>query len=794
MKKNANVVIAIPAPEAENVPSRRAEISKSRDTALAHTSAENIQHLDVKELMTVQTLLEHGNQYGFWKTPEKWALTEDGTATVNVNLRQRITHFLAPGHRALLKESNQASRNDDAAHHETDEVSSDVALLRALVEGAVLSITRYLILLRMGPAGFVGRNKGSSLDPTTVRGLAYDALPRLYAACVSRMFDDHSSLNDAPNWPDASAPLSFMGYIPPKYVYGLSASNKKTTINELGRMLVLGSKGYWNDIPVLPGQLAGVTEVAGDELPRQGEGKKDPHLPLPDDYVSEMGAKSLWLIESLAPNLFPILKKFQAIWSETIGRSLSENQLDRRRRSSVREYLEAFVWSDSTGEPIRVPPFALNIVRRGIASESAADEDEMLESGLWEESDEPLEGMTWPPRTPYEIFALAHAVQLAHMFVVALAMAARRSEIVTLERSCIQYAPDGLPYASGRTFKLVERHEGATRDWVLPDVSAAAIEQQVRLIGLLETIGGMTSDRSSTMIGATSQPPGRHLWAQSGHGGSDRAKRLINLTPALRQYAKTLGMDQDPGGQSIRPHRLRKTIARLVALALAQAPKILMDVFGHKSIEMTLYYILTDKDLRAEIERVTRELRIVRATEAVEKTVANEDATSGAKRNGGYGGPAALALHRAIKSQKDGLHRLGKEWGAENAMELAEILTLQGKAWQYVRPGVICTKFPGTESGPCNKSKGHPEPARCQTHCRHRLEEEFLREDVDGAIRDSVKAYVAAGETGEDLVQALWAGQIRAHLIRFEDIRLKWLNDPVVQRVLAEEEAEGAVA
>lgn len=343
-----------------------------------------------------------------------------------------------------------------------------------------------------------------------------------------------------------------------------------------------------------------------------------------------------------------------------------------------------------------------------------------------------------------------------------------------------------MPYANGRTYKLVKRHDGELRDWVVPDLAVEALEQQVRMVGLIESIGLQQPVRTTT-DSVNSVEPRRHLWVQvSSASLSDRTSPFLNLDCALRAYAKTLGMDPAPGGQNLRPHRLRKTVARLVALALTQSPKILKDVFGHKSIEMTLYYILTDRDLQAEIETVSRELRVMRAKEAVEKMAAGEDLPNYVLPLGGYGGPAALMVNRAIRVHVDRLHQRGEDWDAKSPMELAEILTLQGSAWQLVRPGIICTKFAGTESGPCNKSSGRPEPSRCQSYCKHRLEEPFLRQDVDGAIGESVQAYVEAGEAGEELVQALWAGQVRAHVSRFEDLRQKWMENAVVRSIVGE--------
>jgi hypothetical protein len=351
----------------------------------------------------------------------------------------------------------------------------------------------------------------------------------------------------------------------------------------------------------------------------------------------------------------------------------------------------------------------------------------------------------------------------------------------------VQYAGNGLPYASGRTWKLVERHEGVVREWVLPDLAMQAIEQQLRIVTLIDDIGTAAPKRAQAGVGAAEARP-THLWAQLGGGQANRSAPLTHTRAALRAFATYLGMDADPGGQGIRVHRFRKTIARLAALALTQAPKILKDVFGHKSIEMTLYYILTDKDLQVDVERVTRELRVMRAKETVEAMVMAEE-TPGLPMLGGFGGPAAVAVASAISVHRERLHRRGEDWGAESAYELAEILTLQGKAWQLVRPGIVCTKFPGTESGPCNKSKGAPEPARCQSHCKHRLEEAFLHDDVDASIGEALAAYTEAGKRADDLLQALWADQVRVNLGRFPDLKAKWMEDASV-RTIAERATE----
>lgn len=436
-----------------------------------------------------------------------------------------------------------------------------------------------------------------------------------------------------------------------------------------------------------------------------------------------------------------------------------------RRRRIVEELLTQWEWKDENGVSIQQPPFAIKLSQHGKKRYEISEANSQ-----------------WPPKTLAELLGLCGNVQQAHLFVVSMSTGGRKSETLDLRRNCVEYARNGIPYASGRTFKLVRMHEGEIRDWVLPDLAVKAIAQQVCLVDAMERLG-----RQNPAIDAhaKSRELTDHLWAQISSGAaSDRTQPLLHLGDAIVAYAKAIGMDAKPGGQQLRPHRFRKTVARLAALALTQAPKILMDVFGHKSIEMTLYYILTDKSLQAEIEQVGRELRVVRAAVAVEAIVAAEDTTGTELNLGSYGGPAALMISRAIQVQRGRVHQRGEQWGTKSVRELAEILTLQGKAWEVVREGVLCTKLPGTESGPCNKSKGRPEPSHCQTNCNHRLEESFLREDVDASIEYSVREFEAALQADDELMQAMWAGQMRAHLPRFTDLQEKWRTNPTVQRVL----------
>jgi integrase len=708
------------------------EIEATRARARLLIGPEMVSSADLPSLLATQTVLQHGSALGRWQTPRRWRPLAKNSM-LDVDMRLRIV--------ALIPDKSLHPLAAESAN-------------QPLLDLAVVTLTRYLIVMRMGPAGIGTKGRAASLDPGVIAAAAHGFACTLVALALARWLQAKDK---------ARAASGFLSVVTLDDLDSLSPSRRALVLCEARRMNALHDRGCWEDLPSIGNDQGATTAVAGNAAPANGERKRDSHLPLPDDYVSEMGQRSFWLIESLAPNLLELAQRIQGIWDRTHDGSPVQI-VESRRRREVGELLSQWQWRDQEGRTIEKPPFDIKLSSLGKKGRTSAPD-------------------AWPPRTLASVLGLLGNVQLAHLFVVSLSTGGRSSETLDLRRGCVQIAVDGRSYANGRTFKLVRRHDGELRDWVLPDLAVTAIEQQSRLVRLVETIGRQKPASRGRSI---SNPSSDHLWAQvSGGPASDRSMPLRNLDTALRAYANTLGMDERPNGQMLRPHRFRKTVARLAALALTQAPKVLMDVFGHKSIEMTLYYILSDKTLQAEIEQVGRELRIMRAEETVEAIVAAEDAGAAGLKLGGYGGPAALMIDRAIQVQRERAHQRGERWGAGSVRELAEVLTLQGKAWEVVRRGVVCTKFPGSESGPCNKSRGRPEPAHCQSDCSHRLEEAFLRADVEAAVASSVAEYDAALAANDELMQAMWSGQIRAHIGRFEDVRVRWMGHPLVQRAVA---------
>lgn len=726
-----------------SAPERNLEQETSVAQVRLTFAIESMSSLSPEEALAAKRILQHGYEPGIWETPRKWVPAGVKENTLSVDLRKRIASYLPKELVPRLPEKE----------------------LQLYLDAAVQMLTKYLLLLRVGPAG-IGRFRFKSLDPNTVRELAYlygSALMAMAIAKNLRMREDSMQLSPS---------HGMLSSLQLDDLATLSQSVRRKVLRECDRMRTLDMLGLWHDVPGMT-IASRADAMTGPKRKQEAPPKTDPHLPLPDDYLAELGYRNLWFMRDLAPNLFAIGAEMEILWRSTDNPGRAPVTVRDARRVAVQDILAKHVWKNQTGEVFDIPPFPIRL-----------PEEKGFHLNIKEGDVAPE--FRWPPRTYLDIMGLLGGLQMAHGTTVLLSMGSRQSEFLSLERNCIVHAQDGRPYANGKTFKLVQRHDGEWRDWLLPDVALEAIEQQLRLVSIGEKIGVLRPDRRPEGTASKDLPP-THLWAQlsAGLGASDATLPLRDINKALISYVRMLKMESSPGGQNLRSHRFRKTLARLVALALTQAPKLLMDLFGHKSIEMTLYYILTDKDLRAEIETVSRELRVMRAKEVIENMVEADVSARSADSSklGGYGGLAAATVRDAIKVQKERVHRRGEDWGADSAIELAELLTLQGQAWDQVRTGVICTKFPG-EAGPCNKKRGRPEPSKCQSSCSHRLEEAFLREDIDGSIGDCVAAYEQAITEDESLTQAHWAAQIRAHVGRMPDLREKWMTNPTVSSLM----------
>lgn len=497
-------------------------------------------------------------------------------------------------------------------------------------------------------------------------------------------------------------------------------------------------KGWWMDVP--QEKTFGVVEAHLDTTkypPTASKPKGNGHQPLPDEFVAEAGWRLIWILENLGPALIDCGRQLAAIRKHAIEQSrttdIGPGRAQVRTMEASQLFLASYDWRTTAGDKIDALPFAIDMVISRKKKDGTRTE------------------FSWPPRQFFFVNQLLQILQDAHMLMFLLASGGRISECLSMQADCIVCDNPGQESIAGRTYKLVYWEGGKLRDWPVPALVLKAIQQQIQLHEVIISLGDELSYRS-TQNNATG------IWV-TGTGAEVRGGVDTRFSITFKQ----LGMTHLLQGDSANPHRFRKTLARLCALVLFGAPKILMDLFGHKDIAMTLHYINSDPLLRAEMIQIARDVTIMYAKDAI----SNIDS---------YGGPAASKLSASIQQEKV---RLGRDMGADDMQRCAEILTDNGSLWTLVRPGVLCTKRP-SDAGPCTKARGLPDPAHCQTSCDNRLEQAFLRDDVERSIEQAVAHLVQAYADDDEYKSEEWEGQVLALLPRFPDIRKKWILHPVV--------------
>lgn len=516
---------------------------------------------------------------------------------------------------------------------------------------------------------------------------------------------------------------------------------KRKVIN---RLIQLKHRGYWRDAPSRDAmQKAEELQQQSDACPSEevgtrvaqakvSSGARKEFLPLSDEFIGEMGWRSAWFVREFEPSLIKCVNGI-ALAITNCAKLIKGTHRSIKLKISevVKAFLKDYQWTSVDGTVLVGLPFQLHFSGRGNRT-----------------------AFEWPPKNLAHVQLLMSLAQKMHLQIALLSLGGRISEVLSLnKRDYLDNSTSELR-VSGRTFKLESAAEGAPKDWPMPELLWTALERQRELVRFagklkLEVGGGKQSSVDN----------GDGLWV----GLQKGATITTSYNEMLISAAKVLGLSHLLGDIRIHAHRFRKTIARLMALAIVGAPKILMDFFGHESIEMTLHYILTDPLIRQEMAVVAKAQIVMLA----------ENAITGAEENGG---PAAERIRTAVREQKA---RLGDAFGAADLHMLAETLTLSGTHWMLVRPGVICTKLP-QQAGACNERRGEPDASRCRSFCDHRLELSILKEDVDRSIAYAVNEAGRCEREGDPIGLESWRGQILANVNRFPTLRGKWAENPLV--------------
>jgi integrase len=492
------------------------------------------------------------------------------------------------------------------------------------------------------------------------------------------------------------------------------------------KLAALARMGVIDDWPDLDFGAEGEPRRRDAPLPVTAFAPNTSWQPFPDGFVALIGKASVWLIDELGPTLLDSLEAVLAAPSDRRdGTRLSNVSLNQRRCAALQQW---------TAEHFQGPkhfPIQFQVTAR------------------------PQSGATfllssWPPPTWRALRRIVMHLQTAHLVIVALATAARDSELMHLQRDCLRTVAS-QDLLLGHTCKLSDRPDGEARNWPLPQIAVSAIRQQQRLADILA--------------------PGRpSLWLSfKSHDGSDQFPDLAVLGPVLQSFVRGVIVDgrslEDCSDGNVHPHRFRKTVARLAALSIVGATPIMFDILGHRDPEMTLNYILSDPGLQDEIRKIASEANIVLSREAIERSSEN-------------GGRAAslvqdLRLRLAARSGE-------AELGVGSLAEAAEILSMNGQV-TMVRPGVLCTKSLG-QRGPCTKKAGLPDVGNCSTDCQHRLE---LAAAIDDCTKAIERILVEMPPPDNTMMRGWWQAQLAGQLQRFPQIRQRYLAEERVQLALA---------
>jgi len=310
----------------------------------------------------------------------------------------------------------------------------------------------------------------------------------------------------------------------------------------------------------------------------------------------------------------------------------------------------------------------------------------------------------------------------------------------------------------GKTYKLVRANHGRGRDFPAPKIALFAARQQIRLAGIAKQLADPTDPDSL----------GKHLWVViRTFGGGEKGAPTDHWNKSLDALVKTFGLGSLLDSDNPRVHtlRFRKTLARLVALTMVNATMILMDCFGHDDPETTLLsYILSDKRIHADVIRIQKELVILLAIDAI-------------KEADTLGGPGGENVRREVTQRLVVLQK--EKLGPQDIYELAEDMTLGGRMWAVVTPGILCTLPPGS-GGPCSKKQGGRDTANCRPGCSHQVLMEFNKVECDENVVHLLPLLERAVGEDNELMIAYFRGQLRNSLFRWKDVFQKWAAHPLV--------------
>lgn len=474
--------------------------------------------------------------------------------------------------------------------------------------------------------------------------------------------------------------------------------------------------------------------------------------PLPDSLIGAGGHRAIWFMENIGPTLLEAMEACHELSirrsnadprHSNYGRMLLPDRAHQIEAEAKNRLISNWDWRDKNGQSVRSLPFSVHF------------------------SSKPIGSFEWPPKFWSQATALLGVLQSSHLWIPAFAMGSRHREILSLREGCLRREDSVAPTCLFRTSKM-DGVGGTGKEVPIPTAVQFAVRQQERLARYSKSTGAVDGD---------------HLWVSTSNFAGTA---LTNANYYLRLFVRTFELNALLDGSSIHMHRFRKSLARICALALVHAPKVLMDVFGHRDEQMTvLRYILSDHNLLSDVQETVRELIVLKGVDAVERV----DQLQGA---------AAGRLRERIQQHAK---RLGsKALEPKNLMEFVRAMTEDGGGWAVVGPGIVCTNF--TRGGLCNRGHGAANPDYCHPKCDNQLVFPDYEQDgssVASAVTNAIRSIdfmlerlQEADAVGESMLVAQFQGQIKALLGRWEQVDMHFKTHPTLNRYIPLVLAESA--
>lgn len=517
---------------------------------------------------------------------------------------------------------------------------------------------------------------------------------------------------------------------------GKEASKAKSP----GALQIFSVQRHYHLLGALPDTFRQTPTIDADEPERDRAGEPEHEVsveknkqwkPLPMEFVSAMGWRSLYLIKSVAPTLLDSLEaalEVPCVMHGRNGQAVTKANARAQTLKARNTVIAKWQWRDE-------------------------NKAQLSELGFEFYLKNPCSGkqLHWPPRTFGQAIRLAHSlVKPAHLWMVLLANGNRNSEAVSMRDDCLVLDSDGNFRLKERTFKMTGITGGRENEAVLPEIIVQSIQQQMKLNRIVKLDKGFESN--ALWIGQT-------------------IESVHNLSQILNSYVDALGLRHLLGEEnpSCHEHRFRKTLAWIVAVALTNSIMILKDCFGHADAVMTLLsYITSDPSIAQEVIKAQKELTILMAADVITDREA-------------AGGPAAPALRQRADVY---LKRIGKsKFEPQDAYEFARRETFDGRAWMMVAPGILCTA-PHDEtqvSTPCAVGQKRHNPANCKTACEWQLHlKGYYATQADDSVHYALKNLRDAIDKNDEASIAFWAGQAKTWLYRYDDVAEKWKDHPLV--------------